>query len=63
MTFPKTSLIDTYVFEHGGFTNNPSDGAEPVDHFDFCPNCESEVPVDDQDTCMYCFKNIQNDNV
>jgi hypothetical protein len=56
MSIEKTSPIGTYVFERGGLTNSPAAGAEPVDHFDFCPNCECEVPVDDQDICMHCFK-------
>jgi hypothetical protein len=29
-----------------------------VDHFDFCPKCETEVPVDDQGFCMHCFIEI-----
>lgn len=62
MTIQKTSPIGTYVFERGGLTNSPAEGAEPVDHFDFCPNCETEVPVDDQSFCMHCYKKIENDN-
>jgi hypothetical protein len=61
MSIEKTSPIGTYVFERGGFTNNSSDGAEPVDHFDFCPKCECEVPVDEEDVCMYCFNKIETD--
>jgi hypothetical protein len=58
MTLQKTSPIGTYVFERGGLTSSPAVDAEPVDHFDFCPNCETEVPVDDQGTGMHCFKEI-----
>jgi len=58
MSGKKTAPVGAYVFERGGLTNNPSDNADPVDHFDFCPNCEREVPVDGDDACMYCFKVI-----
>lgn len=56
MTIQKISPIGAYVFERGGLTNSPAEDAEPVDHFDFCPNCETEVPVDDQNICMHCYK-------
>jgi hypothetical protein len=59
MAIQKTSPIGTYVFERGGLTSSPTEGAEHVDHFDFCSNCETEVPVDEQDTCMYCYKSIE----
>lgn len=62
MTKKKISPVGAYVYERGGLTNNPSDDAEPVDHFDFCPNCEREVPVDAQDVCMYCFKLLDSNN-
>jgi hypothetical protein len=47
------------VYERGGLTSSPSDGAEPVDHFDFCQNCEREVPVDSEGVCMHCLREIQ----
>ncbi|OYU30114.1 MAG: hypothetical protein CFE39_15155 [Comamonadaceae bacterium PBBC2] len=56
MTIQKISPIGAYVFERGGLSNSPAEGAEPVDHFDFCPNCETEVPVDEQGVCMHCYK-------
>lgn len=62
MSLPKTSPIGTYVFERGGLTSSPAEGAEPVDHFDFCPNCETEVPVDEQNFCMHCFKLMVSNN-
>lgn len=55
------SPIGTYVYERGGFTNNGADGAQPVDHFAFCPNCEREVPVDSENACMYCYRGIEED--
>lgn len=58
MTIQKTSPIGTYVFERGGLTSSPAEGAEPVDHFAFCPSCEAEVPFDEQGACMHCFKAI-----
>lgn len=60
MSLQRTSPIGTYVFQRGGLTNSPAEGAEPVDHFDFCPNCETEVPVDEHDVCMHCYKPITN---
>lgn len=62
MSLQKTSPIGTYVFERGGLTSSPAEGAEPVDHFDFCPTCETEVPVDEQDVCMHCYKKLENTN-
>lgn len=62
MNFQKISPIGAYVFERGGLTNSPAEGAEPVDHFDFCKYCECEVPVDAQNFCMHCFKLISNIN-
>lgn len=61
MAIQKTSPIGTYVFERGGLTSSPAEGAEPVDHFAFCPSCEGDVPVDEQDTCMHCHNKIIND--
>lgn len=58
MTTNKVSPVGAYVHERGGLTNNSDDGAEAVDHFDFCPNCEREVPVDSAGACMHCFKLI-----
>jgi hypothetical protein len=55
MTIQKSSPIGTYVFERGGLTSSPAEGAEPVDHFGFCSNCECEVPVGGHGVCMYCF--------
>lgn len=60
MSLRKISPIGTYVFERGGLTNSPAEGAEPVNHFAFCPNCECEVPADSQDICLYCFKEIND---
>ena len=53
-----TSPVGAYVYERGGMTGNKSDDAEPVDHVDYCPNCEKEVPVDAEGVCMYCFNEI-----
>jgi hypothetical protein len=58
MTIQNTFPIGTYVFGRGGLTSSPVEGAKPVDHFDFCQCCESEVPVDGDGVCMYCFKEI-----
>jgi hypothetical protein len=58
MTIQKTSPIGTYLFERGGLTSSPAEGAEPVDHFDFCSKCETEVPVDGKGVCMHCFSDI-----
>lgn len=62
MTIQNTSPIGTYVFERGGLTSSPAEGAEPVDHFAFCPSCECEVPVEGNDVCMHCFKEIPGDS-
>jgi hypothetical protein len=61
MSTNKTSPVGAYVHERGGLTNNSADGAEPVDHFDFCPNCEREVPVDSEGVCMHCFTQLNVD--
>ena len=58
MSKKPTSPVGTYVYERGGLTGNMTDDGEPVDHFDYCPNCEKQVPVDAESVCMYCFKEI-----
>lgn len=62
MTIQKISPIGTYVFERGGLTSSPAEGAEPVDHFSFCLNCEFEVPVDSDSHCMYCFNEVKSES-
>jgi hypothetical protein len=62
MAIQKTSPIGTYVFERGGLTSSPAEGAEPVDHFDFCQNCEKDVPVDLKNFCMFCFKPVRSED-
>ncbi len=62
MSTNKTSPVGAYVHERGGLTNNADDGAEAVDHFDFCPNCEREVPVDSEGVCMHCFIQLNTVN-
>jgi hypothetical protein len=63
MSTSKTSPVGAYVHERGGLTNNADDGAEAVDHFDFCPNCEREVPIDSEGGCMHCFKLVSKQNL
>jgi len=47
-----------YLLERGGLTPNPEQGGLPVDRFDYCPNCEREVPVDADGICMHCFSTV-----
>lgn len=53
------SPVGLCVYERGGLTSNKDDpDVLPVDHFDFCPHCDIEVPVDQNNMCMYCFNAI-----
>lgn len=61
MSIQKTSPIGLYLHERGGLTSNAAEDAEPVDHFGYCPSCDSEVPVDGNGFCMHCFKEISQD--
>jgi hypothetical protein len=62
MTEKKTSPVGTYVFERGGLTKSESGDVEAVDHFDFCPHCDCEVPVDAEGGCLHCYRIIIKDN-
>ncbi len=55
MTDKSTPRTGMYMLERGGLTPNPEQGGLPVDRFDYCPNCEREVPVDSEGLCMHCF--------
>jgi hypothetical protein len=51
----------TYVFERGGSTASRSVGSEQVAYFAYCAHCDLETPVDNQDTCTYCFHQVSDD--
>ena len=51
----------TYVFERGGSTVSPSDGAAQVAYFAYCSHCGIETPVDNLNTCTYCFQPVSDD--
>jgi len=51
----------TYVFERGGSTASPSDGAAQVAYFAYCSHCDIETPIDHLNTCTYCFHQVSDD--
>lgn len=58
-TLSATSL---HTYERGGLTSTPSPHTSAVSRFDYCEQCDIEVPVDGEGLCAYCFHAVpEND--
>jgi hypothetical protein len=56
------SAAKLHTHERGGLTSqgNPSSVSD-VSHFAFCRHCDIETPVDNLNTCSYCFHEVSDD--
>lgn len=56
------SAIALHAYERGGLTSTRGPGTTTVSRFDYCAQCDIEVPVDDEGLCTCCFHAVPEED-